>query len=145
MIKTRAKNSQPKKAQVPPENAINNGETRPLSNAPPLLRTTCVVRTRPSPVKAPPRASLQVVNNIPGTVSLLQQPSSSSSGQAVTAASDVANLRASGRIKLKDRLNSLTEEQRKMLLDVQQRKVVTKRFKSVHNLIWDINIDVLLN
>lgn len=41
----------------------------------------------------------------------------------------------SGRRTLKDRLKLLTNEQMKMLLDVQQRKVVTKRFSTVSS-VW---------
>lgn len=43
----------------------------------------------------------------------------------------------SGRITLKDRLKSLTGEQMKMLWDVQQRKVVSKRFSTVSGM--DLN------
>ena len=108
-------------------------------------RAGSTVKTRPSPIKAPPPPPLTEKNSLNDNVTVINrlnfEPKQKSAktvvatggGEAVPnqAARVTRDPDEGGRVTLKDRLKSLTDEQSKMLLDVQQRKVANKRWKTV--------------
>lgn len=86
-----------------------------------------VPKARPSPIKAPPppltEQNQQLTTTVTKTLVTSDEP------ENVETEAGIA-----GRVTLKERLKSLTSEQRKMLFDGQQRKVANKRFKTVSGL-----------